>query len=109
MTLYLFQLPDHIEKVCPLAVIPCPSHQMGCEVKVSEHFKIHSLFSTITVCGSVSGRVQFPATFRKLSFLVKKRISMRNDSFQTFIDVSSFIISSGGFEVVVEGGNFKFT
>ena len=52
---------------------------------------------------------QFPATFRKSSFLVKKRILMRNDFFQTFIDVSSFIISSGGFQVVVEGGNFKFT
>ena len=62
-----------------------------------------------TVCGPVSGQVKFPATFRKSSFLVKNRILMRNDSFQTFIDASSFIISSGGFQVVVEGGNFKFT
>ena len=62
-----------------------------------------------TICGPVSGQVQFPATFRKSSFLVKKRILMRNDSFQTFIDVSSFINSNGGFQVVVEGGNVKFT
>ena len=62
-----------------------------------------------TVCGPVSGQVQFPATFRKSSFLVKKRTLIKNYSFQTFIDVSSFIISSGDFQVDLEGGNFKFT
>ena len=36
MTSNLFQLPDHIERVCPLAIIPSPYHQMGCDVKVSE-------------------------------------------------------------------------
>ena len=51
---------------------------------------------------------QFPATFCKWSFLIKKRISMRNESFQTFIDISSFIILSDGFQVVVEDGTFKF-
>ena len=36
----------------------------------------------------------FPATFRKSSFLVKKRILMRNDFFQTFIDVSLFRVAA---------------
>ena len=60
-------------------------------------FTYHSSKGVSTVCDPVSGLVQFPATFRKSSFLVKKRIFMRNDSFQTFIDVASFIILSGGF------------
>ena len=50
--------------------------------------------------GPVSGHFPYVVISRQ------KRISIRNDSFQTFIDVSSFIILSIGFQAVVEGGNF---
>ena len=91
--------------LCPNMELLCAALKSAAKIHVQCFAKMYRSVSRLCV----QFVAQFPATFRKSPFHVKKRIFMRNDSFQTFIDVSSFIITSGGFQVVVEGGNFKFT
>ena len=98
-----------VQKYYLLSIRTSNYHAFWHEITVAVISKNEYEWITILKKRPIQYVAQFPATFRKSSFLVKKRILMRSDSLQTFIDVSSFIISSGGFQVVVEGGNFKFT